>query len=524
MTNQIIYKNFYITVILILISFSVNFYVGSNGVFTVDTFIHYDNGFRILLGEHPVKDYWIVHGFIIDYIQALFFKVFGNNWYAYLIHSSVFNVTITLFSFYIFKLLKVNLYLAFLVSICIALLAYPVSGTPFLDLHSSFFSLFGIYFAIIAIVKDKNSYWFWTSFFLCLAFFSKQVPAAYTIIGISFINLFVSINKKKLSIFIYFVSGATIFLILLFVFLTIKQISIEDFIIQIFLFPQSIGASRYETYDLNFKNVVWDYKFIYFVYIIILAINMAQIISNKDFCNSKHFKIFLVLTIFFGTLLLHQVHTQNQIYIFFLVPVLTGFALYYKNFLKIKNKSFITYFILLFCVIVTFKYNERFSIERKFHELSNVDLSNSKSFETFDKKFRGLNWITPYFNEPDIEINNLKILKEILRLQTDNTMLLTEYNFFSSTLERKFHSPSRTFDRISYPRLNSKYYFKYKNFLIDKIKKEKIKNIFVLEWREISTRRLNHLILNYVSKDCFQVSKTNIYIVKLKVKSCEDLL
>ena len=328
MANQIKYKNFYITVILILISFSVNFYVGSNGVFTVDTFIHYDNGFRILLGEHPVKDYWIVHGFIIDYIQALFFKVFGNNWYAYLIHSSVFNVTITLFSFYIFKLLKVNLYLAFLVSICIALLAYPVSGTPFLDLHSSFFSLFGIYFAIIAIVKDKNSYWFWTSFFLCLAFFSKQVPAAYTIIGISFINLFVSINKKKLSIFIYFVSGATIFLILLFVFLTIKQISIEDFIIQIFLFPQSIGTSRYETYDLNFKNVVWDYKFIYFVYIIILAINIAQIISNKDFCNSKHFKIFLVLTIFFGTLLLHQVHTQNQIYIFFLVPVLTGFALY----------------------------------------------------------------------------------------------------------------------------------------------------------------------------------------------------
>ena len=40
----------------------------------MDTFIHYDNGFRILLGEHPVKDYWIVHGFIIDYIQALFLK------------------------------------------------------------------------------------------------------------------------------------------------------------------------------------------------------------------------------------------------------------------------------------------------------------------------------------------------------------------------------------------------------------------------------------------------------------------
>ena len=53
-----------------------NFYVGSRGVFPVDTFIHFDQGFRILNGEHPVRDYWIVHGFLIDYIQAVFFWTF----------------------------------------------------------------------------------------------------------------------------------------------------------------------------------------------------------------------------------------------------------------------------------------------------------------------------------------------------------------------------------------------------------------------------------------------------------------
>ena len=78
MPKYIKYKNFYIGVSLIIISFSLNFYVGSHGVYPVDTFIHYDNGFRILLGDDPVKDYWIVHGFIIDYIQALFFKIFGS--------------------------------------------------------------------------------------------------------------------------------------------------------------------------------------------------------------------------------------------------------------------------------------------------------------------------------------------------------------------------------------------------------------------------------------------------------------
>ena len=60
------YKNIYLYTSLVVISFLINFYVASKGVFPVDTFIHYDFGYRILLGDDPVKDYWIVHGFIID--------------------------------------------------------------------------------------------------------------------------------------------------------------------------------------------------------------------------------------------------------------------------------------------------------------------------------------------------------------------------------------------------------------------------------------------------------------------------
>ena len=68
-------KNYIYCLLLAIFSFWINFYVGNSGVFPVDTFVHYDSGYRILLGEYPVKDYWIVHGFLIDYIQALFFKV-----------------------------------------------------------------------------------------------------------------------------------------------------------------------------------------------------------------------------------------------------------------------------------------------------------------------------------------------------------------------------------------------------------------------------------------------------------------
>ena len=51
----------------------INFYTASRGYFRRH-FLHYDNGFRIILGENPIKDYWIVHGFLIDYLQAFFLK------------------------------------------------------------------------------------------------------------------------------------------------------------------------------------------------------------------------------------------------------------------------------------------------------------------------------------------------------------------------------------------------------------------------------------------------------------------
>ena len=110
-------------------------------------------------------------------MQAFFFKLFGNEWKSYLYHSSIFNTCITLFSYYIFRLLNLEVKISLLISSLIAILAYPISGTPFLDLHSSYFSLFAIYFGIVAVKKDKAIFWFWSSFLLNLAFFSKQVPA-----------------------------------------------------------------------------------------------------------------------------------------------------------------------------------------------------------------------------------------------------------------------------------------------------------------------------------------------------------
>ena len=45
-----------LSILLIIFPIVFNFYVASRGVFHVDTFIHFDNAFRILEGDLPVKE------------------------------------------------------------------------------------------------------------------------------------------------------------------------------------------------------------------------------------------------------------------------------------------------------------------------------------------------------------------------------------------------------------------------------------------------------------------------------------
>ena len=49
--------------------------------------------------------------------------------------------------------------ISFSYSLLLAILAYPSSGTPFVDHHSAFFSLLGIYTLIAAIKTEKGFFW-----------------------------------------------------------------------------------------------------------------------------------------------------------------------------------------------------------------------------------------------------------------------------------------------------------------------------------------------------------------------------
>ena len=82
-------------ILIVLFSFLINWHYSKYGVFPIDSFLHYDSAYRILNGEYPIKDFWVVSGVFVDFLQALFFKILGVNWHSYILHSSLINILIS---------------------------------------------------------------------------------------------------------------------------------------------------------------------------------------------------------------------------------------------------------------------------------------------------------------------------------------------------------------------------------------------------------------------------------------------
>ena len=99
-------KNIFYIILLLIFSILFNQYYGYKGIFPIDSFLHFDVSYRILNGENPFSDFWTVSGPAIDYIQAIFFYIFGVNWGSYVLHASLVNVLLTITTFFVLKRLR----------------------------------------------------------------------------------------------------------------------------------------------------------------------------------------------------------------------------------------------------------------------------------------------------------------------------------------------------------------------------------------------------------------------------------
>jgi len=513
-------KNLFIA-FLFLFSLLINQYYGNQGIFPVDSFSHFDTGFRILLGEHPFKDYWIISGPIVDYLQSIFFYFFGVSWQTYLLHASFFNAILTISTFIILTNFNLNIYYSFIYSLLFSVLAYPSSGTPFVDHHSAFFSLLGIYCLILAIKNEEKKYWILLPILFGCAFLSKQVPSSYVILSVILILSIFLLAKKKYYWIKYSFFSATFFIFALLAFGKFYDISLKSFFEQYILYPQSIGVERFSNFNFTFRGVIDHFKFIYLAFIPIFYICIKNFFSNISYIKKKDFYYFLALFLFTFSLIFHQVLTRNQTFIFFLIPILFAFSHIYVINYKIKLSNIFPIILIFLCLLITFKYHLRFNEGRKFHELNYANIQLHVKATNINEKFLGLKWITPKFKDNSRqEILMINELIDYLNTDSRKKMLLTNYSFFSVVLNKKLFSPTRWHigDGTDYPMKGNKYINSYKNLLIDLIKKNDIKVIY-------STYPLPNtsLIYNYINRNCFNEKKIFETLISYEILKCSEI-
>ena len=477
------YKNnnlFYIS-ILCFISILFNFYYGYRGILPTDSFLIFDSGNYVLNGFYPFKDYWTVTGPLLDYFQAFLFLIFGVNWFSYVLHAAIINLLLAVFSYFIFVHLGLKKIHSFIYSSGISLLAYPIIGTPFMDHHSTFFSIFAVYCFILGIERNKSNYWFFIPIFLGFSFLSKQIPAAYIIIFLLIMLLFFlyyNFDIKK----IYSLLLGTFFIIFIFVFvLVLNQIPFNNFFVQYFLYPLSIGSERVEGLSFSLKGFIGQFKYIYLCLLPLLAILLKIILKTKKKLAKQ--KDFIVIMTIVGMILIFiytQLLTKNQILIFFTIPLITAFSQIY--YIRYFDKKYFIYFTILVCLFAVTKYHFRYNEQKKFIELENVNFDLAVEAGKIHKMFNGLQWITAsYSNDPGKEIKKIIEIKDYINSDTSKKIIITDYQFFSAISINKINTLTKWnkwYDTVSSPTKKNKYFINYQKFFINKIKKNKIKKIY----------------------------------------------
>ena len=194
------------------------------------------------------------------------------------------------------------------------------------------------------------------------------------------------------------------------------NIDFKSFFIQYLDYPRSIGDNRLTNFKFSAQSFFNNYKFILAPLILLSFILLSKIKKGLRIFYDKNIYVYLILLSFVVCMIFHQIMTKNQIYIYFLIPILFGVLYSELKFLNFKYKRFTLLALIVSLVFITSKYHYRFNENRKFHELEKINLSNAVTAKKINKSLDGLLWINPFFEGTPAE--EMKLLNDgILQLR-----------------------------------------------------------------------------------------------------------
>ena len=386
----------------------------------------------------------------------------------------------------------------------------------------------------LAVYKDENKYWFFLPFLMLASFLSMQLPSGLInfIIIIFTVVYFIYFKKNFLKSFLF---GSIICLAILIFYFSLVGVNVKDFVIQLILFPLTIGEGRilgdesaYESANLlkklTFRGTFGHFKFI----VIFIFANLVALFfyfkKNKKFFFEK--QVLLNISIFFFSLsyIFHQLITANQTFIFSLIPILCGFFLIeVEEFFSISRKK-LNILLIVLILFVTIKYHRDYNVNRKFMDLQNINLSKYIEAKILSKNFNNLKWITPQSNEkePDKEIRLLKEVSDIIANENSKEIaIITHYQFFSAIGGTKIKIFNRwyfTGNNTHPSNKKNRYYDYYNDRIYQSIKKNDIRKIYLVKAYPNEFEFIN--FKDQLKDFCFDRTQKTEILFLINIKNC----
>lgn len=482
---------------------------GNNGILAPDSFSFLDGSAQILNDKLPIRDYWLMNGVLIHYLQSIFFYFFGINWKTYVFHASFFNLVFGIFSYYFFIKFELRKLFSLIYSISIVILFYPTAGTPIVYFHSSILCLIALFLTYLSL-RNKNNHIFFVPLFMLAAYLSGIVPSVYINLVILIILIYLIKSNKK--IITTFIIGSFFSILLLAIFFITTETSLTDFLYQQILIPFSIGQARYASSPEAFAqiNSITLNKVLDFYYIYIFLIPLILILfKRKNDDKNNLINVSYIFTVFL--FIFAQLTSNNQTFIHFLIPISAFFL--HKEIINIHKKKFI-YLIFLIVFIFTIKFGYRNIIERRFNDFQWTNMSYYTESSIVNIDLNNLKWISPknfsLVENSNDEINLLNDLAINLNKDNSNFSIFTNYQIFSILLNRDYELlQTAWFKNATHPNPESKYYNYYKLFINKLIAKKKIDKILFLE---INSNEYKNFIEKICSTDFIEINNYKITI------------
>ena len=135
----------------------------------------------------------------------------------------------------------------------------------------------------LGILSKRNIYWIITPIFITFSFFSKQIPSPYFVVLFVFIIFiyFYYLKSVNKNILINLFVGSFFSLSLVACIFLINDIPVKNFLTQYIYYPFSLGDNRISKLDIDFKNLIAQFKFIYLI-LIPLIISTFILIKMKE--------------------------------------------------------------------------------------------------------------------------------------------------------------------------------------------------------------------------------------------------